>query len=418
LSGDDQRQRDEAEVLKKKSMLDVLKEQGLAFLLDFLGITDILNCFTKGSLGSCVSVLVDIIPGAKFFKSGAKILKGIKKSFEAYQVWQKAIKWADDVIKRTDELLAAARKKADDLAAAAGNGAAAACNSFVPGTRVLMADGTRRAIEHIVPGDEVESADPTTGEKAPKRVTAAIAGSGKKLLIEVSVEHSDNVDARVETITATGGHPFWVENQRLWRDASSLKVGDYLLRPDGSRVKVVATAIREAYSNVYNLTVDDLHTYFVAPGASSVLVHNTNPVGGSCPVADAAREAADVATNLPNRIRPAVVEGIQLPGQEPIVRGSLRGPNPPTLNGLVSAVLNGAPRVAYGGGSGRGSGHGRCGLPQCLSVAINAGHDPTGAEAAAYLVRSSRNHPSHGNPIGPCLSCEALSYAFRLVWHT
>ncbi|WP_030229402.1 Hint domain-containing protein, partial [Actinoalloteichus caeruleus] len=47
-------------------------------------------------------------------------------------------------------------------------------NSFVPGTLVLLADGTHTPIEDIQLGDEVLASDPDTGEIGPQRVVATI----------------------------------------------------------------------------------------------------------------------------------------------------------------------------------------------------------------------------------------------------
>ncbi|MFJ5817981.1 hypothetical protein ACIQGT_29385, partial [Streptomyces sp. NPDC093108] len=43
----------------------------------------------------------------------------------------------------------------------------------------------------------------------------------------------------------------------------------------GTWVQITATKHRAQSTKVYNLTVDDLHTYYVLAGGTSVLVHNT-----------------------------------------------------------------------------------------------------------------------------------------------
>jgi RHS repeat-associated protein len=282
LSDEDKKAREEAEATKKKSMLDVLKEQGLAFLLDFLGITDIVNCFTKGDLGACVNTLIGFIPWGKLFKAGKAIFKGVKKAWSAYKDWQRAIRAADDVIKRTDELLAQAKKKADDAAEAAAkkadeaaDGAGASCNSFVPGTQVLMADGSLKSIELVQVGDKVHATDPQSGQSAAQQVTAEITGSGLKILVKITVSGGSTSSNDSATLIATDGHPFWVDNQATWRDAIDLRPGDQLLNPDGARVTVLAVVAYGALATVHNLTVADTHTYYVATRESAVLTHNT-----------------------------------------------------------------------------------------------------------------------------------------------
>ncbi|WP_158632057.1 polymorphic toxin-type HINT domain-containing protein [Micromonospora sp. Llam0] len=77
-----------------------------------------------------------------------------------------------------------------------------------------------------------------------------------------------------EVITATDGHPFWVASQATWRDASRLRPGDELLASDGSRLRVIDIVACQRPATVYNLTVADIHTYYVFAGTAPVLVHN------------------------------------------------------------------------------------------------------------------------------------------------
>ncbi|MFK0116159.1 polymorphic toxin-type HINT domain-containing protein [Streptomyces sp. NPDC090994] len=145
-------------------------------------------------------------------------------------------------------------------------------NSFVPGTLVLMADGTTKPIEDIENGDKVLATDPETGETAVETVTAEILGKGVKHLVKVEITTPDGTTAEV---TATDGHPFWVPELGDWIDATDLKTGQWLRTSAGTYVQITAierwTAQR---ATVHNLTVSDLHTYYVLAGESAVLVHN------------------------------------------------------------------------------------------------------------------------------------------------
>ncbi|NED79134.1 hypothetical protein G3I76_03365, partial [Streptomyces sp. SID11233] len=47
-------------------------------------------------------------------------------------------------------------------------------NSFTPGTRVLMADGTTKAIKDVKVGDKVVATNPETGSRTVETVTAEI----------------------------------------------------------------------------------------------------------------------------------------------------------------------------------------------------------------------------------------------------
>ncbi|MFI2765523.1 polymorphic toxin-type HINT domain-containing protein [Streptomyces echinatus] len=63
---------------------------------------------------------------------------------------------------------------------------------------------------------------------------------------------------------------------RGWTLVSDLHVGDRLRTPDGSVHRVTALLDRSGLTPraVYDLTVDDLHTFFVLAGATPILVHN------------------------------------------------------------------------------------------------------------------------------------------------
>ena len=71
-------------------------------------------------------------------------------------------------------------------------------------------------------------------------------------------------------------HPFYVKNEDgtgQWKAASNLEAGDELLTEDGKKVFVSEVRVEklEEEITVYNLELDEVHTYYVADG---VLVHN------------------------------------------------------------------------------------------------------------------------------------------------
>jgi hypothetical protein len=143
----------------------------------------------------------------------------------------------------------------------------------VPGTPVLLADGTSKPIEDIEIGDEVRAADPETGEDGPRVVSALIRGTGSKNLVDVTVDTDGDAGRKTGRITATDGHPFWVD-ARGWIEADDVRQGDTLRTPSGELVEVAAVRSHKAVTTVYNLSVEGLHTYHVDAGGTSVLVHN------------------------------------------------------------------------------------------------------------------------------------------------
>ncbi|MEE1834562.1 golvesin C-terminal-like domain-containing protein [Streptomyces sp. SP17KL33] len=153
----------------------------------------------------------------------------------------------------------------------------AACqlaNSFVPGTQVLMADGTTKAIEDVETGDRVAASDVETDDAQSRTVTRTIEGDGTKQLVTITVDTDGRAGDGTSTITATDGHPFWRPDLGLWVDAGELRPGQWLSTGSGSWIRVTAVEERSARATVHNFTVDGLHTYFVLAGATPVLVHN------------------------------------------------------------------------------------------------------------------------------------------------
>ncbi|MET8974373.1 polymorphic toxin-type HINT domain-containing protein [Streptomyces sp. NPDC004539] len=153
------------------------------------------------------------------------------------------------------------------------------CNSFVPGTRVLMADGSTKPIEKVKAGDKVVATDEQSGETRAQTVTAEIKGRGLKHLVKVTIDVDGKKGTETASITATDGHPFWVPALREWVDATDLRTGDWLRTSAGTFVQIAAIQRwTEQTSTVHNLTVSDVHTYYVLAGAAPVLVHNCGDV--------------------------------------------------------------------------------------------------------------------------------------------
>ncbi|GAA4053645.1 RHS repeat-associated core domain-containing protein [Actinomadura miaoliensis] len=180
-------------------------------------------------------------------------------------------------------------------------------SSFVPGTAVVMADGTKKPINKVKVGDKVLASDPKTGKTEPRTVTDTITSRGKKNLVTISVDQhgqkfwatrtstaeemaspakSPQAKTSPGTLIATDEHPFWVAGDiNRWTKAVDLKPGMWLRTSAGTYVQITAI---ESWSKpdqrVHNLTVDTDHTYYVEAGDASVLVHNcgNTPPGVTC----------------------------------------------------------------------------------------------------------------------------------------
>jgi hypothetical protein len=303
----------------------------------------------------------------------------------------------------------AAGSKSDDLADKASGAACSLAsrlgvtNSFVPGTLVLMADGSRKKIENLRAGEYVLAKDPVTGRSGARKVTDVRT----KISLRTMVELTDSSGGKVK---ATDEHPFWVESEKRWVKAVDLKPSYRFLTADNRSAEVTGTRSWSGIQKVHNFTVDGLHTYFVASSreAAPLLVHNEEwrPTENEC--IDA---AVDIAKD-----GAAEAQG--------------RGFDQGTYESLV--LRDGS---AYGAGSGRIGGrgaeadqdvkdfvdwntpkdkrkgwHGWCALPDCVAQAFADGKTPEDLEGAyvgaAKVAREGSTQ--QGKFVPPCPSCQPL----------
>ncbi|WP_256873722.1 polymorphic toxin-type HINT domain-containing protein [Paenibacillus kribbensis] len=135
------------------------------------------------------------------------------------------------------------------------------CNCFTAGTKVQTDEGEKN-IEDIMVGDRVLSKDETTGEVAYKEVTTTF-------------NHETNEIYRIyvgdQTIEATYNHPFWVDGKG-WTFVKDLQIGDLLVQTDGNSLEIHSIEKLQKRVMVYNITVDDFHTYYVSD--IGIWVHN------------------------------------------------------------------------------------------------------------------------------------------------
>lgn len=208
------------------------------FLFDLTGIPDAIDC-AKGSGSACAWTAGGLV--------GGRIVGATAKAFGATY---KAFRAADE----------------------AGDAARAFC-SFSGDTAVLMADGSTKPIEDIKVGDYVVATDPKTGEEGSREVT------------HLWIHEDQLVDLKLtndEELTTTEDHPFWNVTDQQWQKSQKLDSGDLLHTAAGETLAVVGLDWATIqHGTAYNLTVADIHTYYVMAGNTPVLVHNTGPGCGS-----------------------------------------------------------------------------------------------------------------------------------------
>ncbi|MFF3069701.1 polymorphic toxin-type HINT domain-containing protein [Kitasatospora sp. NPDC057936] len=160
------------------------------------------------------------------------------------------------------------------------------CNSFPPATQVLMGDGSAKPIGEIKAGDTVTATDPQTGQTASKPVTYKIVTPDDTSFTDLTLAASGHAGepGQTTTLTSTSHHPYWDDTTQRWTEAADLGVGHRLSTADHGFVVVAA---KHTYASqpqpADNLTVADVHTYYVLAGTTPVLVHNAPGVStGPC----------------------------------------------------------------------------------------------------------------------------------------
>jgi RHS repeat-associated protein len=157
-------------------------------------------------------------------------------------------------------------------------------NSFDPDTPVLMADGTIKPIKDVRVGDQVVATDPATGETRASSVDVLHRNEDTDLtdvtvIVKDGTPENGTSPDRTTVLHTTQHHPFWDRTLGEWVDAANLAAGHRLRNmdtdTDTDTVAVVEVRNYSGTADMHNLTIADIHTYYVLAGTIPVLVHNT-----------------------------------------------------------------------------------------------------------------------------------------------
>lgn len=138
---------------------------------------------------------------------------------------------------------------------------------FLPDTPITMADGSRRPISTVRPGDEVIAFE-ADGTLVHARVNGVLTHQVERYLV-LRTEH---VEVRV-----TEEHPFYV-GHGTFKTAEALQLGETVMVAAEGTLQPQAVLALERVSGpttVYNLQTDSPHTFL----ANGIAVHNK---GGGC----------------------------------------------------------------------------------------------------------------------------------------
>ncbi|MEU9000829.1 polymorphic toxin-type HINT domain-containing protein [Streptomyces sp. NPDC048551] len=350
-SDDDEEQQAEYRLTKAnntvsaaKKKRDRLVHEVIDLVGDLIGFNDARDCFTKGDVMACLNTALNAVPWGKLFKAvkigikAFKIYKEVNKTYDAIHAAERGAAEAASAYSKVKKAVAEARtaeakaaKSAEQKAAketasdAAGteskaakgeadaaksesssgggsdgpSGEATRCNSFPAGVRVLMADGTVKPIEDVRDGDTVVATDPQTGETKPRTVTTTITTPDDKDFTDLTLTDDAAPRGPPAKITSTFHHPYWSESRHQWVDAGELTPAEQLRQPDGTTLTVESVRNYPNAVTTHNLTVEDLHTYYVLAGKTPVLVHNCSPSTVQSRMYVAGRPGTDATPQAP-----------------------------------------------------------------------------------------------------------------------
>ncbi|WP_346342709.1 polymorphic toxin-type HINT domain-containing protein [Streptomyces sp. SID685] len=189
----------------------------------------------------------------------------------------------------------------------------------------------------VKPGDQVEAADPETGKhRGTRRVIARLVHHDDDL-IDLRIRGESG---KVVTLHTTSLHPFWDDTEHAWVEAGKLTPGHDLNTVKDRHVVLVKVNVLAGSADMYNLTVEQLHTYYVLAGETPVLVHNS---GGWCGPGFRTASEAGISPNDAKRIQNAADKA----GQPVIVVGS-RANGTPNAASDWDYILSGPSRTRHG----------------------------------------------------------------------
>ncbi|MFI5713134.1 RHS repeat-associated core domain-containing protein [Kribbella sp. NPDC051620] len=290
----------------KKVVKDLVK-----IVADELGITDALNCFTNGDVGACISTGVTVLSSFVGGIAGKLVSKYLLHAKKAWKLIGRIKGLVDEMIDGVKGVRKAEEElhKAEQIA-----GETCSINSFAPGTLVLLTNGTQKPIEKLTLKDKVLAADPASAKSSAEPVVRTIIGQGSKDLVDIEVEVAGpRGPPTTAKLTATAGHRFYLPDSRQWVDAGNLVRGTRLAAFGNGSTATVSTVTRySTQARVYNLTIREIHTYYVVAGDVPVLVHNCGKKQGIYEFADLASPGdtyVGKALDLPRRLRTHVSDG-------------------------------------------------------------------------------------------------------------
>ena len=261
------------------------------FVYHASGLSDIVDCATHPSLGTCVQAALTIAmtvgTGGESFL-GDLVVQGMSK-FGVETLGKDAIETvardgieaaakdgietaakdgvetaAKDGVETAEEDAAKGAEEVAEPDAGGSDGASCSegiAHSFIGSTHVLLGDGSSKPIDQVKVGDVVANAKPGASGTEKHKVHAVIVTHTDDDYVDVTVK----TPTGDKTITTTFHHPFDAVNESAFVQAADLKAGDKLQTVDERR-RFDAVRTYHTTQVTYDLTIDGLHTDVLCGG--------------------------------------------------------------------------------------------------------------------------------------------------------
>jgi hypothetical protein len=167
-------------------------------------------------------------------------------------------------------------------------------------------------------------------------------------LVDVTVSGPNGTSV----LHTTQHHPFWNETRHEWTDAAALRPGDRLHAIDGTAQTVSAVTVFVGSRQMRDLTVSDLHTYYVVAGDTPILVHNcggvTIALGKAAYGLAAKADDAGIWHLMALRTPQKLCGSSTMPSTKPVPARILRSGSTWTVSRLIGSALGPAPHWSSG----------------------------------------------------------------------
>ncbi|WP_143074841.1 Hint domain-containing protein [Streptomyces mangrovisoli] len=267
-------------------------------------------------------------------------------------------------------------------------------HSFTGSTKVVMADGSTRPIEDIKAGDRIKDAVPGGKATETHTVTRVIVTRTDHDFVDVTVTSTSSKRGASAEPGATERETAAGATERAAKASPGLAKR---LQTETGTATVTAVRLYHAHTTTYDLTIGDLHTYYVLAGTTPILVHNTDAL--KCDL----RAYTDLARLAPGKNEGAASVLLTPSGNAYFDISTRRAGE--ALRSLPLSLRRVIEQTGH---------HGGCAEIGCIAQAMEAGDLVRGSSSLAML-RKPFDHIRYRDLLPACPQCQAVMSRLRIT---